>query len=804
MPRVGPGDDNITGDRYTLDLGVEPDLGNLLQNLTVANDLLDAAEQKFRDISDIVQSSTQRMAQFTRQTALAAAEAQRLQNSYSQMASSSFTLANIGGMAMGGMGGMGGYFPGQQAFGGMPPIQQNMIQTMPSGIGSTRPGEDIPEYNLPPPAKAASFPLSVRASALENLGERYTGGAGRIGKSVNKFRYGWQMARHGAVAEGVMERSGVAAADAAQIGPRMAGGAFLTDAAQAAKLGPIASAMSKIPGIGGAIGAGGEAAGALGALGGAVGTAAPWVAAAVGAYKLWAGQQAEGRRYSGITGQNYGLTTGTGGGTLGLKARSLFGNLVNPGVDYGRVQEEALGTGAVGQTYDQTRDFLFEAAKRGMSDTVDMVDLYREGVQKAGGTTTQLTESLDSLRAVAGSTNANLTAMTKNFKSSMETYTALGIGGSTAMSNSLITATANARYSAVAQANPALISSGGYDISNPYLRSQMTAGLGINYNQLGTTASQNPVMAGKLPMLAEKAAAKGLQTYGFKDGMTYGDIMTNLQNSGLGDMAGQVFAQMGLLDPSVDPNNLKDVAMSIQTTMGRPEAEATRALQSAGNEKALGTYQTQGGGWRGGLIRAAGTLAGGNPATGDAAASMYTQTSQENAQHYVEQTLDINMKEGGHFGIGSHASAWSGEAQMYEAQINQTGKTSPIFDEILKGMQGGNQFRVQGPDGSTMELSDFQSAHGDWQDLLADQKSGYSIASVDASKQQALAGASDSEKKQIYSDLGWGTGDQLAAGKLPTEEDKNAGPSPGSTGTQDLGAHTIANIVDPIVAAIRE
>jgi hypothetical protein len=78
MPRVGPGDDNITGDRYTLDLGVEPDLGNLLQNLTVANDLLDAAEQKFRDISDIVQSSTQRMAQFTRQTALAAAEAQRL------------------------------------------------------------------------------------------------------------------------------------------------------------------------------------------------------------------------------------------------------------------------------------------------------------------------------------------------------------------------------------------------------------------------------------------------------------------------------------------------------------------------------------------------------------------------------------------------------------------------------------------------------------------------------------------------------------------------------------------------------
>ena len=801
MPRVGPGDDNITGDRYTLDLGVEPDLGNLLQNLTVANDLLDAAEQKFRDISDIVQSSTQRMAQFTRQTALAAAEAQRLQNSYSQMASSSFTLANIGGMAMGGMGGMGGYFPGQQAFGGMPPIQQNMIQTMPSGIGSTRPGEDIPEYNLPPPAKAASFPLSVRASALENLGERYTGGAGRIGKSVNKFRYGWQMARHGAVAEGVMERSGVAAADAAQIGPRMAGGAFLTDAAQAAKLGPIASAMSKIPGIGGAIGAGGEAAGALGALGGAVGTAAPWVAAAVGAYKLWAGQQAEGRRYSGITGQNYGLTTGTGGGTLGLKARSLWGNLVNPGVDYGRIQEEALGTGAVGQTYDQTRDFLFEAAKRGMSDTVDMVDLYREGVQKAGGTTTQLTESLDSLRAVAGSTNANLTAMTKNFKSSMETYTALGIGGSTAMSNSLITATANARYSAVAQANPALISSGGYDISNPYLRSQMTAGLGINYNQLGTTVSQNPVMAGKLPMLAEKAAAKGLQTYGFKDGMTYGDIMTNLQNSGLGDMAGQVFAQMGLLDPSVDPNNLKDVAMSIQTTMGRPEAEATRAMQSSGDEQTL-QYRTAGGGGRG--AAGAGSLYGTNIVGGKDISTMPESMRKSASKAYVESTLGIEMRGGGVFGIGEHDNAWMDEAQMYESQINQTGKVSPIFDEILKGMQGGNQFYVQGPDGSTVELSAFQSAHGDWQDLLRDQKSGYTIASVDASKQQALAGASDSEKKQIYSDLGWGTGDQLAAGKLPTEEDKNAGPSPGSTGTQDLGAHTIANIVDPIVAAIRE
>src|SRR3989337_2800800 len=93
MPRVGPGDDNVTGDRYTLDLGVEPDLGNLLQN------------------------------------------------SYAAIASSTMGMANVGmGMPMSmGMGGYAPFMPGQMSFAGMQgSAAGNIVQTMPSRVVEDR------------------------------------------------------------------------------------------------------------------------------------------------------------------------------------------------------------------------------------------------------------------------------------------------------------------------------------------------------------------------------------------------------------------------------------------------------------------------------------------------------------------------------------------------------------------------------------------------------------------------------------------------------------------------------------------
>lgn len=766
MAAFGPGNDNVTGDRATLDVGMEPDLGNMLKNFQLANDLADAMIDKFNTINSIVRSTTQTLGQATRQTQLMTAETQRLQNAYQGIAASSYTLSNIGGMAGGYPGGMMPYgYPGQMAFGGMPYQQQqqqaNIIDT---GGESTRPSEDIPEFRTPTTPKP-NFPLSVRAASLQQL-EQHARPGSIIGNSVNKFRTGY--------AKGIFKGWGNAT------GAKVPGtGTMYESAEAAAKAGVPAEALTEMGAEG--VMAGGAEAGLLGGIGGLAGSVAPWAAAAYAGYKLAAGQIAESRRLSGITGGT-GVFSGVGGGTLSLKRNSLVMGLLHPGVDYGRVQEEALGTGAVGGTYTATRDYLFEAAKRGMSDAIDQVDMYREVVQKAGGSTGELTASLDSMATVAKTSNASLTVLQKNLKDNVETFVALGMGGSTALSAGLIQATANARYSPVAQANPALITSNGYDISNPYIRAQMTGALGINYNQLGTTATLNPNMAGNIPMLAEKAAVKGLGMYGFQNGMMYQDVVKQMQSSGLGDMTGQVLQQMGLIPSDIDPNNLRDVAMSIQTTMGQPIKAATKAEKTAGDEQTLQRN----------LIPRVGATYGPNLGTGaqDVSTMGSSSAMKDASKGYVENTLGIEMQGGGVWGIGQHDNPWNSLAKTYEAQINQTGKTSPIFDTILKGMQtGGESFMIRGPDNKAIDLQTFMSQHGDWQDLLRDQKSGYQIASLDPSKQAALGNATtQSQKDQITSDLGWGTGDQLASGTL---SDPNDVHSEGSQGTLDLGDKTL-------------
>lgn len=787
MAAFGPGNDNVTGDRATLDVGMEPDLGNMLKNFQLANDLADAMVDKFNTINSIVRSTTQTLGQATRQTQLMTAETQRLQNAYQGIAASSYTLSNIGGMAGGYPGGMMPYgYPGQMAFGGMPYQQQqqqaNIIDT---GGESTRPSEDIPEFRTSSAPKP-NFPLSVRAASLQQL-EQHARPGSLLGNSINKFRTGYS--------QGILKGWGSAT------GAKVPGtGTMYASAEEAMAAGVPAEALTDMGAAG--VMAGGVEAGLLGGVGATIGTIAPYAAAAYASYKLVAGQIAESRRLSGITGGT-GIFDGVGGGTLALKGRSLYMGLTNPGVDYGRVQEEALGTGAIGGTYTATRDYLFQAAKRGMSDAIDQVDMYREVVQKAGGSTAELTNALDSMANVAATSNASLTVLQKNLKANVETFVALGMGGDTAVAAGLLQATANARYSPVAQANPALITSNGYDISNPYLRAQMTGALGINYNQLGTTTTLNPVMAGNIPQMAEHAAVKGLGMYGFKNGMMYQDVIKQMQNSGLGDMTGQVLQQMGLIPPDIDPNNLRDVAMSIQTTLGQPIKAATKAMNSAGDEQALGTYQDVGGGWKGALAGFAGNVAGtvltggggggvGPAVGGGVAKDTVVSTQAQNAKHYVENTLGIEMQGGGVFSLGQHDNAWNSLAKTYEAQISQTGKTSPIFDAILGGMQGGGEsFMVRGPDGKAIDLQTFMSQHGDWQDLLRKQKSGYQIASLDPSKQAALANATtQTQKDQITSDLGWGTGDQLAAGKLPNQ-DPNDVHSEGSQGEFDLGDKTL-------------
>ena len=79
--------DNVMGDQYSLDIGVEPDLSGLIANLETANDLLDDADSKFGAIADTVATTTQRVKELTRATEQFVAQTAQIRNEYQAIAS---------------------------------------------------------------------------------------------------------------------------------------------------------------------------------------------------------------------------------------------------------------------------------------------------------------------------------------------------------------------------------------------------------------------------------------------------------------------------------------------------------------------------------------------------------------------------------------------------------------------------------------------------------------------------------------------------------------------------------------------
>lgn len=793
MPRVGPGSDNVTGDRYTLDLGVEPDLGNLLSNLTVANDLLDSVENHFKTIGDIVGSTTQRTAQLTRQTELLAAQAARVGASYAVMNNASMQMSGISAMqGYGGMypGMMG--MPGQMQFGGMGAPQQNVIQTMPGLGGAPGQIEDIPQIGRNAGQKQ-NFPLSVRAAAFEELAGRFGGGGtGPIARYGNSLRAGFQFSRHGAINPKTAEalaRVGMGGGEA------LATGEVATTAATAAEGGGLLSSLaSKIPAVGGLVGAFGEGGalagtGALGGIGAAAGTVAPYALAAIAAYKLVASQVAESRRLTGITGGT-GVIGGTGSGgfdtsAVGLRIRGIGMGFLNPGVDIGRTQEEALGAGYTGGAYTQARDYLFEAAKRGMSDTVDQVDLYEEAIDKAGGTTENLVGSIDRLQHIAVSTNSNLTAMTTNFKNSLEMFVGMGMGGNTAMSAALQQATMFSQ-NGVASMNPTLRNSGGYDITNTYNQAQVTAGLGIGYNMLGIQSALTPGLGTSIPALTEDVAVGTMANLGFKKGMTYQEVLKTMQTSGLGSYTGTVLQQMGALPQGVDPNNLRDVAMSVESVMGRPAAAALSDARAAGGALNYDVgLTTRTGGGRGAP----------------------TSTIQSGGSHIASLMGDgvkSRRTAEGYTALDTGGMQSAPLIQTYQDWIDQNHKTSPIVDAVLKGGEDSiNNTYVMGPDGKTLTMQQFMETNTDWQKKLSDPKSGWQIATANQSQIDALNKAPTSDRGQMISNLAFGSGSDYIAGTTAAANEDQAYGDHADAST-DLSENTIQRLKAAFKEAVDE
>lgn len=568
MPR-GPQRDNVMGpgERYTLDLGVEPSMGNLLSNLEVANDLLDQAEAKFRVIGAVVGSLTQQLSQATRQTALLAAEADRVKGAYQSIAiaaSAGATLASIGQAASGVGGGVvGGGGAGPIPGGNALLVPTSALAALAAGGGSPYARVDeiaAEEVDIPPLMGVPHFQWAALANlgyALQ-LGESTTPAAGAPpgpGAGIaGAIRPGWLQ-----VLRSVYAKTKQAASKS--ISPLQP----LSMMGAGAKLAAEEMGGGVVPKI----------IGYLGGLAGGLAGSPIWATAGAGLflYNRWATFQAEARRMTGVTGGT-GMLGGPTGGVIPLWARGMLMEKIHPGVPYAEIQMQAAAQGYIGQQYERARDYLFEAFKRGMGTIVDHIDLFEEAVDKAGGSTEHLVSALDGLRTVARNTNSSLVVMTKNFKQNVENLVSMGASGNAAIFGAQMAATswANSFYG---QLNPELRNLGGYNITlgggNVLLRAltvqqMQEAGFkNVTFANLETQMALNPELATRTPFFSEEGAVEFLKQFGFREGMTPEEIMRAQPNLVL---LGPTLAQV--LPPGTDFTNPRTLAMAIANTLNRP------------------------------------------------------------------------------------------------------------------------------------------------------------------------------------------------------------------------------------------
>lgn len=789
MPRVGPGGDNVTGDRYTLDLGVEPDLGNLLQNLQIANDYLDQAEQRFRTISDVVGTTTQRLAQATRQTQMLAAETQRLQNSYAQIASSTMGVANMGmgGMMGGGMpmGGMAGYgYPGQMSFSGMgSPGGGNTIQTMPSSVvrDQNAGGFEGGQSTVAPQRMAGMTTLRAEQTVelarnirgwYQKYAERIPSGS-KMGEAIRKVELGYAAKQSGnALAMKALGSEGL--------------GRFGAMGATAMRFAPTV-------------------AGAAGAIGGGL-----YVANKV--YDVWANQQAEARQLAGITGGEAGVAGMFGNnripGSIGLNWRARLMGFMNPGVDYGEIQQRALGAGYVeGLGYEQTRDYLFEAYKRGLGTTVDQIDLYTEAVDKSGASTGQLVQSMDQLRAVASNTNVSIGALYGNMKAQLETLTGMGMTGGAALAQATQGSVAYAN-SRLASLDPNLRQAGGYSITSPFMQARVAGNLGIPIGGMASYISAHPGM--NVNVQGENAARDTLiNMLGFRPEWTNepgGPYDQYIASRGWGafnadgtTILGSILTQLGILPQNLDPGEITSIKRWIFSTINerpmRDQAAAARRAMggvriASGSGSASSRMDRLGseisGGWSAnyeagyaagsdvpiiraipGLKQAAGWLTGGiaGGLSGIVEGAQGILNYDESMQSQYMDKLGVDpMSEMG-LVLGKH--------------FQETQKTSPILEQLLKRDPNLTNTYVKLPNGRIIRGDEWVKNAPDWQNALSSGR--VQIAHANSAVQAALGGAKGSEAL-AHSDV-------VASGNLTfnTAEDELGAAGKRINGTRSRG-----------------
>lgn len=595
---AGPGKDNITGDRYTLDLGVEPDLGNLLQNLSVANQLLDEAENKFKAISTVVGTTTQRVNELTRATQLFVTQTQRIRNEYEGIADASSRMGDLASVGASGM----SLTPGMGLIGsGMSPSVTNQLiaQSMMGGrFGEPGDKEDAPQVQLESkrPETGAGKRFGNWVSGwLQALLPYTINNKGQASSAAKELKQTSPIADTGLL-NYLKQGTRFGGPDFASMGTgalaksafgELAGGAGITTG-----MGPLASfnalAGRAVAPIATKLGLGAAGTALVSRFAGPIAIAMAAKQVADFAYGTAAQTALQAQQYTRLTGGTSVATSGytpfqglrgeelratsMGGGPLGTLA-SFFG-YTNP--LFNREQaNEAMGY-ALGAGYRQNSgrrqevfDYLKTLTVQGYGDMAGNMDVYEEVVDKAGGSISALTSAIDRLKKVAQTTDASIQQFTKNFKKQIEILTGAGYGGTNAaaLATDMVTAYSGA-------ATPAVRNSAGPDIMSPYMRAGLAGYLGTSYGELPGVLTQGMVTVNGQQVATTTATAQytdqkiaeTLRGMGFTPGMTYQEVMGKVS------FYSGALSQLGILPANINPNDYESVANFIMQYTGKEGA----------------------------------------------------------------------------------------------------------------------------------------------------------------------------------------------------------------------------------------
>lgn len=551
----GYGRDNVTGgggDRINFDLGVTPDMGSLVQNMTVVNQMLDDAQSKFDALAQTIGSTTQRMNELSRATELYIQQTGRIKADFSSIVQSGQAMASGGAIGYAGAdataGGDTGGVAGVAASRGAAQSAQIDQQMVAASTGQENPLDGLPEQPQEPLGPKlmnlffAEGLLRDAAAKGTNLIGRIPLAGSHLSARINFRRSLSARAKSDTAMMAMLKRQ-------AKIYP--VGASAFADAQRGIKAGLAQSQIKQglesglgqaglddatISGITSGLTNTGTAA-AEGASAGFLGPAAVLYGGyKIGSFLYNTAQQSQ--VYSSLTGRT------NIANTLGYENRIRLMS-VSPFLNSQQARQIVMGTlqaGYVGHEQNDIMNYLAYNVKKGLTDIGLGLKLYQTAVSDAGGSISSLNIGLKTLRDTATQTDASVQSMTQNFAAMVGAQTSIGIPGSTATAGATLWATAFANAPSKILQNYQ-----GPDVTSPIFQSLLAAPL--HTNVLGVPYALSKMSAFAQYKLERSQMQAQLFKLGLRKNMTPEQVFA-AEGGAWATTNGPVLASLGIINSS--------------------------------------------------------------------------------------------------------------------------------------------------------------------------------------------------------------------------------------------------------------